>query len=260
MKSNLSKIILVFVVVLLGQSCVRPIIGIRGEGEIISKNIDIPQITGVLLSVDAEVVIISGDNQEIVIEAQENILENIELKVDDGIWEIGYDKNVKEHDGVKIYVTIPTLDRIYSTGTGNIICNSDFIGEDLDVAINGTGDIFCNSFLEYNGVTIEITGTGSIDIYGSFMNCQSRVTGTGNIFIEGISNNLSISSTGTGHFNGIDFETNNTEIISTGSGDCTVFVNENFDITISGTGDVYYKGFPSMNSQITGTGRIISLN
>jgi hypothetical protein len=240
--------------------CEKAIFGINGNGEVVSQIVTIQEFTGIHLEIDADVYFTLGDNQTITIEGQQNIIDNIKFEVRNGVWKIDYDKNVKRHDDVKIYITMSLLDEISLSGTGNIFCNSEFTGSDLEINITGTGDIYINESLEYDDLNIDINGTGNIDFIGTFLNTEVAITGTGDIYVEGTTENIRINSTGTGHFNGLDFESIDTQIVSTGSGDCTISVQDNLDVTISGTGDVFYKGHPNINVSITGTGSIQSLN
>lgn len=260
-KNIMSFIIFSFLTILLFNSCEKPLLGIRGEGEIVTQSFTIHDFTGISLCIDADVYIVNDTNaDEIVIEAQQNIIDNIELNVFNNVWEINYNRNVIGHEAVKIFISMDELKKIQVLGTGNIICNSVFMGENLDVEISGTGDVYFNEFIEYNEFDILINGTGNIDFSGSFSDCNFKINGTGDIYSEGITNYLKIISSGTGHLNAIDFECNEAEIFSSGSGDCSITANEELDVRISGTGSVYYKGFPSINVDISGTGRIESLN
>jgi len=49
-------------------------------------------------------------------------------------------------------------------------------------------------------------------------------------------------------------------ITSTGIGDCEVNVIHILNVTISGVGNVYYKGNPTITSNITGLGQLIDVN
>ena len=49
---------------------------IKGEGPIVSQPFDLPSISGIALSIDANVILTEGDVQEVTIEAQQNIIDN----------------------------------------------------------------------------------------------------------------------------------------------------------------------------------------
>ena len=85
--------------------------------------------------------------------------------------------------------------------------------------------------------------------------------GTGNIKLNGIQQeSLYITNTGTGHIDAFYFEVDNCYITLTGTGSCNVTVHNYLDVIITGIGNVYYRGYPNIHQQITGLGRIVSVN
>lgn len=247
-------------IILLNSSCERGVFGIRGEGDVVSETFLIHDFTGIELSIDADVIISNDGTDEIVIEGQQNIIDNIELDVDNGVWEIKNNRNVTRHEPVTIRINMDQLDKIYLTGSGDITCKSAYSGNYLEVKTTGSGNIFFNDNLEFSDLDLSITGSGNIDILGDFIDTKAQLTGTGHLFIEGISNKLIISTTGNGQFNGVDLECDDVQITSSGFGDCKVFVNSKLDVIITGSGNIYYKGNPDINANITGTGTVINMN
>ena len=86
--------------------------------------------------------------------------------------------------------------------------------------------------------------------------------GTGDIIITQFIDQpeLEIDLMGTGSFKGFPIIVKDCRINIEGSGDCEVNVNEELDVRIKGSGNVYYKGIPSINTNITGSGTLISSN
>ena len=78
-------------------SCDEDILpGISGEGEIVTRNLMLDEFTGFSNTIAADVFISQGETQEVIIEAQENIIDNIELdRVDNGFWTIRNDRWVR---------------------------------------------------------------------------------------------------------------------------------------------------------------------
>jgi len=71
---------------------------------------------------------------------------------------------------------------------------------------------------------------------------------------------LYLNNTGTGSINAFNLEVDTCYVNLTGTGSCKVTVNELLDAVITGTGNVYYRGYPYIDSHITGLGRLISSN
>ena len=106
------------------------------------------------------------------------------------------------------------------------------------------GDIDINEFSGINGVKALISGSGNI---------YTNRTVTGISKVEAV-------ISGSGDFQGFGFNTNNSDVLISGSGNVETTASEALSIKISGSGNVYYKGFPAINTNITGSGNVINRN
>ena len=91
---------------------------------------------------------------------------------------------------------------------------------------------------------------------------QVSTSGTGDVVIidSMAQEDMRISLTGTGSFLGFPMRAENCQVDITGTGDCEITVNNRLDVTIDGSGNVYYKGDPSIQEDITGSGAVIGSN
>jgi hypothetical protein len=87
-------------------------------------------------------------------------------------------------------------------------------------------------------------------------------SGTGDVVVTDFisQENLSIKFIGTGNFHGFPMTVKNCNVDISGTGDCEVSVETRLDATIIGNGNVYYKGNPSINTNISGSGSVIQMN
>jgi hypothetical protein len=65
---------------------------------------------------------------------------------------------------------------------------------------------------------------------------------------------------GSGSFRGFNLRANTSLVEIVGSGDCEITSDERLEVIIEGSGNVYYKGSPILQTDITGTGRIMDAN
>ncbi len=210
--------------------------GIEGKGPKVTKTLDLDAFRGLGLSINAEVYLRQGSTQSVKIEAQQNILDNIETNVDNGHWKIKFDKNVREHDGVKIWVTVPTLQRAAVSGSGDIIGENSFSNlGDLDLAVSGSGSIHLDS--DSKNLEVAISGSGDMKLGGSTGKCNIRISGSGDV-------------------EAFDLGTSDCSVKISGSGDASVKSSGNLDVAIAGSGDVFYKGSPKVRSKISGSGDV----
>ena len=211
--------------------------GIKGEGPLVTKSIDLPAFDAFGLSIDADVYLSQG-SQSVRIEAQQNILDNIKKEVNGKSWNIKYDKNVGKHEPVKIWISVPDLTSIAVSGSGNVNGESSFKGlGDLKLAVSGSGNIGLNA--NSSSLSAAVSGSGDMNLEGSTGDCQISISGSGDIDAE-------------------DLQARNCSVRIAGSGDASVNVKETLDVAIAGSGDVVYSGNPKVKSKISGSGDVRS--
>jgi hypothetical protein len=71
---------------------------------------------------------------------------------------------------------------------------------------------------------------------------------------------LTINVSGVGNIKAFDMRVGTCLITFTGVGDCEVYVIDELTVILSGVGNINYKGNPTINSTITGTGELINSN
>jgi len=226
--------------VILPSSCEKSVIGINGSGPVVSRDFDLPQIDGVQLSIDGNVSITEGDTQKVRIEAQQNIIDNIRRTVSGGKWNIEYVTPVNSHNGINIFLTLPSINLARISGSGNISST--------------------NTFTDSTNVFLQISGSGNISMGLLANRVESTISGSGNISLTGKANEHKIIISGSGNVAAFGLETSKTDVTISGSGNSEVFANDNLNVVISGSGNVFYIGYPAINVSISGSGALINSN
>ncbi len=213
--------------------------GIKGEGPKVTKTLEVADFTGFTIGVGGDVYLKQGSKQSVTIEAQQNIIDNILTNVENKEWKIKFEKSVRNHDGIKIYITIPTLTKAYVSGSGDIKGETKFTGlENLVVGISGSGDVSME--VEAKAIESKISGSGNIRLSGSADSNNINISGSGDILAENLN-------------------TKKCTVRVSGSGDCKVSADETLDVQVSGSGDVYYKGSPKVKAKVSGSGNVESI-
>lgn len=143
-----------------------------------------------------------------------------------------------------VYVTVPSIDEIKLSGSGNVKMEDFNQGNDLNVTITGSGDFTMND-LEL-AETLNATLMSSGNFYA-----KQEVTSI---------KTLNVKCSGSGNFDGYSILSVDCFASTMGSGKCSVYASNKLNATISGSGDISYKGKPSISSSITGSGKLISAN
>ena len=212
--------------------------GVKGEGPVVRKNLDLDKFEAIKLTSSADVYLTQGNRQEVVVEAQQNIIDLMKKEVRGGAWKIGFEKNISKTKPIKIYITISNLTKISVSGSGNVKTEGAFTGlGKVGIHLSGSGDVKAN--LTASSIDTHISGSGNVALRGSAKNHDIHISGSGDVA-------------------SYDFRTDGCEIHISGSGECKVNVQDDLDIHISGSGDVYYKGDPNVRSKVRGSGDVVS--
>lgn len=230
-----------FYIVLLfaATSCIEDFT-IRGNGIAATQGRLVPVFNKVISSGDFQVHITKGNEFEVVINAEENLLPYIETSVSGNTLLIDIQglHNVRNRLPMNVYITVPTLTSIKQSGSGNITTDY-FTTEKMQLFISGSGSI--STAVDANLVEATISGSGWMKIAGDSNQSDLAISGSGNID----SYNLLVNYC-------------NSNI--SGSGNMQVYVLKSIYARISGSGNVYYTGNPTIETNISGSGKIIRKN
>lgn len=229
---------------LLFSSCFRDVFCVEGKGELITEEFVLDDFIGIDLEESGNVTIIQGEEQKVVVTAHENILDRLKTRVEGGIWDINLGRQCFDQLQLDIEITVPVIEEVHISGSGNITVGDFTQSEDLELSILGSGDIDLGRFTGVRNLEVKISGSGEINANEEFPN------------IEKVDFNIS----GSGLFDGYDLVTKELDARISGSGDIYTTVTEKITIRISGSGDLHYKGNPLIDANITGSGQIIDEN
>ncbi len=209
---------------------------IKGKGPVSEVELNVKPFHGINIIGSMDVHIKKGDQQKVSVNGFENVIEVINLDVDDGVWNVKFNKCVKKTGELKIVVTSPEIDKAIITGSGNIMSTDKFENSDLELLINGSGNIDFSSVAD--DIKAEIRGSGNILLTGECDSFESVIKGSGDI-------------------KAFELKSKRSEVDIKGSGDVNVFVTKSLDVSIKGSGDVQYKGTAErVNSDIKGVGEV----
>lgn len=170
------------------------------------------------------------------------------------------DDNIMQY--VDIRVENSTL-FISSTDDGVSLCPSRlrfnvFSTDELNsVDITGSGSFYTEDSLAANDFYINITGSGKTDIENletSGLTCN--ITGSGQIVASGTADELISTITGSGEIDLLEMLVKKANVTIEGSGNYDLWISDELTAAIIGSGTIIYKGSPTINSNITGSGVI----
>ena len=196
---------------------------LEGNGQIVTQELLIENFTGFNVTGSINVKIIESDELEVYATGDSNIVDIISNNVSNGIWDIRLTNNNVGNFDLEIEIYSPDLNSIKTNGSSTVDIESiNSESGNLDLNLIGAGKVRSLGMDTLENLSIQVNGSASTELF-----------------------NLNV---------------NNCTIDVSGSGNQRVFVNNSLDITVSGSSNIYYRGTPSINSSISGSGTIINDN
>ena len=213
---------------------------IDADGPVTTIDLELEDIDGIELAMDARVELTRGPEQLITVEGKSDIFDELDLDVRDGVWTIRTVDCVRDVDDLTFFITVPNLRMVKISGSGEVLSTNVF---------DGGGDI-----------ELRISGSGEMDLGLLSDDVEVDISGSGKVILEGEADELDLNITGSGDLRGFDLAVREADINISGSGDAEVRASDRLDVRITGSGDVFYKGQPTLDVSITGSGEVIDAN
>ena len=193
--------------------------GVQGSGVAASETRDLPPFSSVELAGSNIVAIRVGEEQSVVVRADNNLINRVTTAVQDGSLVIGnVPGSYTAKSPMSVTVSVPSLDAVTLTGSGVI----------------GVTDIDASS------LTVRLPGSGVLRATGAATKLDVTLGGSGDAQLEQL-----IAS--------------DVRAVVSGSGRIVLTATKSLDASVSGSGAIMYDGNPQeVTKSITGDGAIIS--
>jgi hypothetical protein len=230
---------------------------VDGNGTRMFETRQLESFDQIQISGDFDVQIDTGRESSVVVETDENLLDLVVTHVSGNklIIETRDDHCLNPSRPIEITINTPTASEIILEGSGYINCYG-LRTEELTIELDGSGQIECYE-VEATSVTIDLQGSGMISSSLTTGNLEAQLEGSGEIRLNGASVSSDLKITGSGHIRADQVDTDVCVAYISGSGQINTLVNNALDVTIIGSGLVYYKGNPTVDSYVSGSGKVI---
>ncbi len=235
---------------------------IEGNGNVVEKERSVESFHGIDSGGEADVRIIPGNEEKVMVKADENLLSHLRTETKRGILHIEHEPDFTDYDELLVTVTVDGLDEITASGTGDLSIAGVLKSEELSMTLSGTGNI--KGRIDASRFEGDLSGTGTLRLKGSSKKIRFDgsgtgdliwkgiqadkaafdISGTGDVEVKGGSSELSLQSSGTGDFKGSSFKCAQVIADLSGSGDAEVHAEERIEVDLSGSGDVEVSGDP----------------
>jgi hypothetical protein len=207
------------------------------SGKVASESRDARGFSGVAISVPGKVVVRQGEPTSVTLEADDNLLPEIETVVEDGSLKIRFKRklNVSGRATIRLLVVTPTINSLAVAGSGDIVAEA-VRSQALSVSVSGSGDV----------------GIARLDA----QSLKAAVAGSGDIKVAGRVADVSVSVAGSGDVRAERLESRRARVSIAGSGNVSLWAIESLDVTVAGSGDIRYYGDPALSKKVAGSGSL----
>ena len=211
---------------------------IKGNGNVINKTRNVGNFDKIDVSGSFDVTLVKGNEGEIKIRIEDNLLSYLETNVEGGKLKIKWKKgtNISTNKGVQLTVYFNDINAVGLSGSGEIVSKDMIKSDNFDIAVAGSGDINLN--VDTKQLKAGISGSGDIEVNGSADEFTATISGSGDI-------------------EAFDLKSKKATVKIAGSGDMELSVSEELTARVSGSGDIKYKGNPRIEDiKVSGSGEI----
>tara|TARA_B110000977_G_C11090786_1_gene496795 strand:+ start:2974 stop:3696 length:723 start_codon:yes stop_codon:yes gene_type:complete len=237
----MKKSLLLIVMILLGTSAhAQWWKRIKGNGNTITQTRQTPDYDKVSVAGSFNVQLVRGEEGEITLKGEENLLEYIEVSVKNNVLVLKVKDNINLtsswNKSITIEVPVTEIAGVKLSGSGDISAKTTLNAIDFNAVVSGSGDI--SLAIEAINLYVQVSGSGDIDLSGSAQDLTVKVSGSGDV-------------------NAYEIAAENATVSVSGSADVKVTVKGTLNAKVSGSGDVQYKGNPKkVASKVSGSGDV----
>lgn len=211
-------VVSLFAISILFSSCLKE--RLEGNGNVVTEVRSLSNFSGVVNSGSKRIHVSYGPEYKVELRGSSNLIPAYRSRITNGDLSLYYDQVNVRYDDIEVYVTMPAIRRANLSGSGKISINGNFPSQDFfESRISGSGDIQVNGGFDVNDLDVTVSGSGRADL----LNIESR----------------------------------RAEVFISGSGDVKVNVRDHLKAKISGSGRAYYTGNPTIETDISGSGKVV---
>ena len=210
---------------------------IHGNGNIVDDVRDVRStFTGIKVSSGIDIILTQDNNQSVRVEADNNIIEYIVTKVENGVLKVYFDRSITFAGSKKVYVTMREIERLSTSSAGDIIGTNLLKCADLSLTATSAGDIKLE--VQADHIDINISSSGDIDLGGECRTMKASLSSAGDL-------------------NAFNMKAREVDINVSSAGDASVYASERLEARASSAGDIRYLGDPEyVNAHSSSAGSI----
>ncbi|MDX1501212.1 MAG: head GIN domain-containing protein [Thermoanaerobaculia bacterium] len=214
--------------------------GVRGSGPVLRQERSVSGIDSVDLGNQGDLEIEIGDEERLVVEAEESLLPHIETEVRGGTLRIRTRDargGLRNRKPIRYFLTVRSLEALRASSAGDIRAPA-LSADRFEIVASSAGDVEI-ARLEARTLDVEVSSAGDVSIGGGRVDEQA----------------VRLSSAG--DYDAPRLVSRTADVRVSSAGDATVHVTERLEARLSSAGDVYLYGDPAIQERSSSVGEVI---
>lgn len=235
---------------------------VRGSGDVVEETRDVSGFDRVELGTIGTLIIEQGDQAGLVVEAEDNLLQYIETRVQGGklLIDVRQGASITPTRPIRYRLTTDDLREIALSSSGDAQAPM-WQASQFAIQISSSGSLSMDG-IEADRVDITVSSSGNVGLDEIITGRLSVVIeSSGNVTIgSGSADEQDIRISSSGDYEAREVESTRVEARLTSSGSATVRVSEVLNGRLSSSGNLYYIGNPQVDVQTTSSGDVQRLS
>jgi hypothetical protein len=220
---------------------------VTGSGELITETYDLEDFTKVDVGYAFDAQIAPAEEFSVAVTVDDNILENVEVRLDGDTLRIGMQGNDSYRNvTMDAAITMPALDHLRLAGASTAAFGAFSSTEPLKVELEGASRVDCSDMAS-DSVVFDLEGASKAE-------CRDVTTGETAVALQGASSLILTGSGGDADISGKGassadlggFPVANAKVKLEGASNATVHTDGALDVDLAGSSDVRYLGEPTL--------------
>ena len=211
---------------------------VRGSGEIDTRGIDLGDVSEVRVGSALDVDIVPGYEPTVTIEADDNVLDRIEVTEQGRRVELRLERGIRLRSAtVDITVTLPSVTQVRTSGASNVDVTDGLEMDNLRVAASGASNI--RGAIDAALLDVSASGSSDVSLTGSAEQLAASASGASDVDLR------QVQVAGDG------------DVEASGASDVGVHVSGTLRANASGASGVRYAGSPGdVTTRISGASSV----
>lgn len=211
---------------------------VNGNGNIVRQEIQVAPFDKIEVSGAIALRIASAASHQVSIETDENLVELVDVEIRGGTLVIKPKKGYSPRPtkDILVFAAAPDLKKIEGAGSVNV----------------GAGNIITGTA----PLALIISGAGNMRMDVDVPQVKVEINGSGEMLLKGQAEDLDVEVNGSGSIHAYDLQALRAHLELNGSSDAEINASHHLKVEVNGSGNVLYKGNPSVEKSIAGSGKI----